>query len=108
MAVTSPTPCDGCTALSPTLKRGVGVSESGGGMYPLGMAGRCTGFGGAGGATAAATGSGGGVSGRFRRALGERGGAAAPRLGATTTRAVEPERMGRVIDLGEPEASRVG
>jgi len=74
------------------------------------MAGRCTGFGGAGGAAdgadASATGSC-GVDGLFLRGFGERAGAAPGRPGGATTRAMEAERMGRVIELAEPEAGRV-
>jgi len=80
-------------------------------MYPLGIAGRWTGFGAAAAVAAAAAGASatgsGGVNGLFRRGFGERGAVVPLRLGGLTARAVEPERMGRVIEVCEPEAGRV-
>jgi hypothetical protein len=83
-------------------------------MYPLGIAGRWMGLGAAAGGGAESATTFGGDEGRFRRPFVDPP-VAAPlrpetplRAGEAATRAVEPERaMGRVIDLGEPEASRV-
>src|SRR5579872_3912319 len=74
MAVTSPTPCDGCTALSPTLKSGAGTSGRGGMAMPGGGPGRCDG-------RMAWTGAGGGVEGTSGRPVGTGGAGGTGRCG---------------------------
>src|ERR1700722_19350658 len=98
MPVTSPTPCDGCTALSPTTKSGAGGRGSGGPARkepgaPGRNDGRCGTGGATGGAEGLATGSGAFEGGLDRDFTGD---FEATGPGATGG-AEEPKRAGRVI-----------
>src|SRR5580704_4987838 len=83
IAVTSPTPCEGCTALSPTLKSGAGTSGSGAMAIPGGGPGR--------------------PDGRVRTICGGGGGVMAG-AGAAVADAEDPARRGAAAAMGAAAA----